>query len=180
MHSGCYTSTTQLKANKMLFNNEATTNPEILQGTPDKSVLRTLNSPFRKTVNETSVDVVYFSVPEFTCVCPVTRQPDFAELNIWYMPGQYIVESKSLKLYIHSFRNIGIFHEAAVRVIKEDLVNLLRPRWLRVTGEFNRRGGIASNVTSMAAAHASGDFNTAEQRVIEQMSDLDYLRFRAV
>jgi len=159
----------------MLFNREATTIPEIHQELPDSELLKALSSPFRKRVNEVSADLVHFDVPEFTCLCPMTRQPDFAVIQVWYIPKEYIVESKSLKLYMHSFRNVGAFHEMAVRVIREDLTDLLKPRWIMVTGEFNRRGGIASSVSS---THAEGTFNSSEQLTINQFSDIGKLRFR--
>lgn len=79
---------------------------------------------------------------EFTCICPVTSQPDFAEIYIDYTPDEWLVESKSLKLYLGSFRNKGIFHEFVVNRICDDLVKLLKPKWIEVRGEFSVRGGI--------------------------------------
>ena len=81
--------------------------------------------------------------PEFTCLCSVTGQPDFARLTIRYRPGAYLVESKSLKLYLFSFRNQGTFSEDAVNRIAADLFALLQPHWLEVRGDFQPRGGIA-------------------------------------
>ena len=83
---------------------------------------------------------------EFTCVCPKTGQPDFAKLTIQYIPDRKIVESKSLKLYLWSYRSQGVFHEHAVNAILDDLVAALTPRWCKVTGEFAVRGGIAITV----------------------------------
>jgi 7-cyano-7-deazaguanine reductase len=79
---------------------------------------------------------------EFTCVCPMTSQPDFAKIIIEYCPDQLLIESKSLKLYLGSYRNVGIFHEFVVNAICHDLVQVLRPRSIEVKGEFSARGGI--------------------------------------
>ena len=86
---------------------------------------------------------VRFNCPEFTTLCPITGQPDFAEIRISYIPDVKMVESKSLKLYLFSFRNHGDFHEDCVNVIMKDLVKLLDPRYLEVTGLFTPRGGIS-------------------------------------
>jgi 7-cyano-7-deazaguanine reductase len=83
---------------------------------------------------------------EFTCVCPLTGQPDFAEVTIRYIPDKKIVESKSLKLYLQSFRNTGTFHEHVVNVMLDDLVAALSPRWCKITADFAVRGGIAISV----------------------------------
>ena len=80
---------------------------------------------------------------EFTCVCPITHQPDFATIKINYIPDEKLVESKSLKIYLTSFRNTGIFHEEAVNKIADDLIKLLNPRYLEVEGLFSVRGGIS-------------------------------------
>ena len=80
---------------------------------------------------------------EFTCVCPITRQPDFATIKINYIPDEKLVESKRLKLYLTSFRNAGIFHEDAVNKIADDLIKLLNPHYLEVEGLFSVRGGIS-------------------------------------
>lgn len=80
--------------------------------------------------------------PEFTCLCPRTGQPDFATIRVNYVPGAHIVELKSLKLYLWSYRNEGIFHEAAANRILDDLVAALAPRWIEVEADFNVRGGI--------------------------------------
>ncbi|MCL4540596.1 MAG: preQ(1) synthase [Bacteroidetes bacterium] len=90
--------------------------------------------------------VVTLRTDEFTCLCPATGQPDFAELTIEYIPDMRIVESKSLKLYLWSFRNEGVFNEHLANVILDDLVTALQPRWCRVTADFAVRGGIAISV----------------------------------
>lgn len=86
---------------------------------------------------------VTFNCPEFTSLCPKTGQPDFARIVISYIPRERMVESKSLKLYLFSFRNHGDFHEDCVNIIMKDLVKLMDPRYLEVTGIFTPRGGIA-------------------------------------
>jgi 7-cyano-7-deazaguanine reductase len=85
---------------------------------------------------------IRFDCPEFTCVCPMTGQPDFATIFIEYVPDRLCVELKSLKLYLWSYRNEGAFHEAVTNKILDDLVTALKPRRLRVTGDFLVRGGI--------------------------------------
>lgn len=87
--------------------------------------------------------LVTFNCPEFTTLCPLTGQPDFAKLVINYIPNIKMVESKSLKLYLFSFRNHGDFHEDVVNIIKNDLVKLMEPRYLEVIGIFTPRGGIS-------------------------------------
>ena len=87
--------------------------------------------------------MVTFNCPEFTSLCPKTGQPDFAEIKINYIPDGFLVESKSLKLYLFSFRNHGDFHEDCVNIIMKDLVRLLEPKYLEVEGIFTPRGGIS-------------------------------------
>lgn len=94
---------------------------------------------FYKVILETS---------EFTCLCPMTGQPDFATIRVAYCPDQKVVESKSLKLYFWSYRNEGAFHEHVINQMVDDLVNVLDPHWLKVTGIFNIRGGIGITVVS--------------------------------
>ena len=89
---------------------------------------------------------VRFTAPEFTSLCPLTGQPDFAHLVIDYVPDAWIVESKSLKLYLASFRNHGAFHEACTLDIAQRLMGLLTPHWLRIGGYWYPRGGIPSDV----------------------------------
>ena len=86
---------------------------------------------------------VTFTAPEFTTLCPKTGQPDFATLTIRYIPGKKLVESKSLKLYLFGFRNHGDFHEDVINVIYNDLVKLLKPKYMEVYGKFAARGGIS-------------------------------------
>ncbi len=86
---------------------------------------------------------VTFTCPEFTSLCPMTGQPDFATITIRYVPDKRMVESKSLKLYLFSFRNHGDFHEDCVNVILNDLVALMDPKYIEVLGRFNARGGIS-------------------------------------
>lgn len=86
---------------------------------------------------------VRFNCPEFTTLCPITGQPDFAEIRISYLPDQRMVESKSLKLYLFSFRNHGDFHEDCVNKIMKDLIALMDPKYIEVTGFFTPRGGIS-------------------------------------
>jgi 7-cyano-7-deazaguanine reductase len=85
---------------------------------------------------------VTLQTEEFTCVCPMTGQPDYAKIKIQYIPDKKIVESKSLKLYLWSFRNEGVFHEHLTNMILDDLVAALKPRWCKVSAEFAVRGGI--------------------------------------
>ena len=86
---------------------------------------------------------VQFNCPEFTSLCPITGQPDFAEIKIAYIPAERMVESKSLKLYLFSFRNHGDFHEDCVNTIMKDLVSLMQPKYIEVLGLFTPRGGIS-------------------------------------
>ena len=90
--------------------------------------------------------VVTLKSEEFTCVCPATGQPDFAKLIIQYIPDKKIVESKSLKLYLWSYRDEGVFHEHVTNVILDDLVSALKPRWCKITAEFAVRGGLSITV----------------------------------
>ncbi len=91
---------------------------------------------------------IAFDCPEFTCVCPVTGQPDFATIYITYVPDQSCVELKSLKMYLWSFRDEGHFHEAVTNQILDDLVGVLSPRSITVVGDFMVRGGIKTVVTA--------------------------------
>lgn len=90
--------------------------------------------------------LVRFAVPEFTALCPMTGQPDFAHLVIDYVPGDWLIESKSLKLFMGSFRNHGSFHEASTVLIGKRLAERLAPRWLRIGGYWYPRGGIPIDV----------------------------------
>ncbi|MDD5594737.1 MAG: preQ(1) synthase [Candidatus Omnitrophica bacterium] len=93
---------------------------------------------------EYSIDI---EIPEFTCICPKTGLPDFALIKIEYAPEKFCVELKSLKMYMIYFRNLGIFHENVVNKILEDFVEAVDPRWAKLSGEFNPRGGIKTTVT---------------------------------
>jgi 7-cyano-7-deazaguanine reductase len=115
--------------------------PSRIPAAPDQAVLDRVPNPHQDTSY-----LARFTVPEFTAMCPVTGQPDFAILVIDYVPGGWLVESKSLKLYLHSFRNHGAFHEECTVAIGKRLVRLLKPRWLRIGGYFNPRGGMPIDV----------------------------------
>ncbi len=91
---------------------------------------------------------INLDVPEFTCICPKTGLPDFASIRIEYSPGKYCIELKSFKMYMIFYRNIGIFHEHVINRILEDLVASCRPRWVKITGIFNPRGGITTTVSA--------------------------------
>ena len=97
---------------------------------------------------------IRIDMPEFTCLCPKTGQPDFATLQLEYVPNKSCVELKSLKLYIWSFRDEGAFHEAVTNQILDDLVKATEPNFMRLTAEFNVRGGIYTNV--VAEHHREG------------------------
>jgi 7-cyano-7-deazaguanine reductase len=101
---------------------------------------------------------IHMEVPEFTCLCPKTGQPDFATLVLDYVPDKLCVELKSLKVYIWSFRNEGAFHEAVTNRILDDLVSATRPRYMRLTARFYVRGGIFTTVT---AQHVQSGWDTA-------------------
>jgi 7-cyano-7-deazaguanine reductase len=92
--------------------------------------------------------LVTLDTNEFTCLCPKTGQPDFASIRVEYVPDDKVVESKSFKLYLWSYRNEGAFHEHVINTILGDLVELLDPHWCRVTGVFNIRGGIGISVVA--------------------------------
>ena len=111
---------------------------------PDATILESFSSPFADAaVNPAGVvGTIHIECPEFTSLCPITGQPDFAKIVIDYQPDKLCVESKSLKLYLGSFRMHGEYHEACVNRICNALVKLLSPKWLTVRGEFTPRGGI--------------------------------------
>lgn len=110
---------------------------------PHEAALETFPNP-----NPARDYLIQFECPEFTAVCPITGQPDFAEIRIEYTPDERCVELKSLKLYLFSFRNQGIFHEAVTNRILDDLVAVLAPRYMKVVGDFAVRGGIKTVVTA--------------------------------
>ena len=103
--------------------------------------------------------IIRIDIPEFTCLCPKTGQPDFATFQIEYIPEQRCVELKSLKLYMWSFRDEGAFHEAVTNQILNDLVEATAPRFMRLTGKFNVRGGI---YTDVIAEHRAEGWQAAE------------------
>ena len=92
--------------------------------------------------------LIHMQIPEFTCLCPITGQPDFATLQLEYVPDKLCVELKSLKLYIAAFRDRGTFHEAVTNRILDDLVSAVRPRFMRLHARFNVRGGIHTSVVA--------------------------------
>jgi 7-cyano-7-deazaguanine reductase len=115
--------------------------PSALPASPDEAILETVANSHPDTVY-----LVRFTAPEFTCLCPVTGQPDFAHLVIDYVPDGLLVESKSLKLYLGSFRNHGSFHEATTIAIAKRLIDALEPSWLRIGGYWYPRGGMPIDV----------------------------------
>ncbi len=108
---------------------------------PDEAVIDTVKNPHPDTDY-----AVRFTCPEFTSLCPVTGQPDFAHLVIDYVPGKLLVESKALKLYLTSFRNHGAFHEDCTVAIAKRLIKEAKPKWLRIGGYWFPRGGIPIDV----------------------------------
>ena len=112
-----------------------------IPASPDKAALDRVPNP-----HPDEDYLARFTFPEFTVMCPVTGQPDFATLVIDYVPKGFLVESKSLKLYLNSFRNQGAFHEACTVDIGKRLVTLLKPKWLRIGGYFHPRGGMPIDV----------------------------------
>ena len=92
--------------------------------------------------------VITIDIPEFTCICPKTGLPDFADIKIEYSPQKFCIELKSFKMYTIFFRDIGIFHEHLVNKMLEDFVRAAKPRWAKVTGVFNPRGGITTTVSA--------------------------------
>ena len=108
---------------------------------PNKKILEKVSNP------HLDLDyVVRFSSPEFTSICPITGQPDFANIVIDYVPSKEIVESKSLKLYLVSYRNHGAFHEDCTIQIAKDIIATIKPKWLRIQGFWYPRGGIPIDV----------------------------------
>ena len=92
--------------------------------------------------------VINLEIPEFTCICPKTGLPDFAFIRIEYSPRRFCVELKSFKLYTISFRNVGIFHEHLINKMLEDFTAAVKPRWAKISGVFNPRGGITTTVSA--------------------------------
>lgn len=102
--------------------------------------------------------VARFTCPEFTSICPVTGQPDFGELVIDYVPNKSLLESKSLKLYLFSYRNHGAFHEDCTVQVAKDIVKTIKPKWLRIVGYWNPRGGIPIDVFYQTGEMPKGVF----------------------
>lgn len=117
---------------------------------PDPLVLETFRNP-----EPVRPYTIRMRLPEFTCLCPRTGQPDFAVLDLEYIPDKLCIELKSLKNYIWSFRDKGVFHEAVTNSILDDLVAAVSPRFMRLTADFNVRGGIH---TSVVAEHRRADW----------------------
>lgn len=124
------------------------------ESTKDLSLLGSAETKYPKSPEEATLEAIpnmwkandysiNLDCHEFTCLCPKTGQPDFAKIYISYLPGESLVESKSLKLYLFSYRNYGIFHEFVINKIAEDLFNTVKPKYLKVLGDFMPRGGIA-------------------------------------
>ncbi|MCL1947894.1 MAG: preQ(1) synthase [Chitinivibrionia bacterium] len=105
--------------------------------------LEFFDSPFSSQNSNSVIKIVF---PEFTCLCPKTGYPDFASIEIYYLPEKKCVELKSWKLYLNSFRNIGAFHESVVNFIFNELNEKLQPKWLRVVGDFFPRGNVNTTV----------------------------------
>ncbi|PCD75812.1 preQ(1) synthase [Pseudothioclava arenosa] len=125
--------------------------PSALPASPEEAVLERVPNP------EAGTDYcVRFTAPEFTSLCPITGQPDFAHLMIDYIPGEWLIESKALKLYLGSFRNHGAFHEACTVSIGKRLVEFLDPKWLRIGGYWYPRGGIPIDVFYQTGAAPAG------------------------
>jgi 7-cyano-7-deazaguanine reductase len=125
--------------------------PTSLPASPDKAVLETVPNSHPR-----SLYLVRFTAPEFTTLCPVTGQPDFAHLAIDYAPRAKLIESKSLKLYLGSFRNHAGFHEECTLAIGQRLVKTLAPRWLRIGGYWYPRGGMPIDVFWQTGAPPAG------------------------
>jgi 7-cyano-7-deazaguanine reductase len=115
--------------------------PARLPASPSEAILETVPNPHPGTAY-----LVRFTAPEFTTLCPITGQPDFAHLVIDYVPRAKLVESKSLKLYLSSFRNQGAFHEDCTLAIAKRLARAIKPRWLRIGGYWYPRGGMPIDV----------------------------------
>ena len=120
---------------------DALGNKSDIPNNPDKNVLEKVNNP-KIGVNYS----IRLTCPEFTSICPVTSQPDFAYIILDYVPNKFIVESKSLKLYLMAYRNHGAFHEDCTILIGKDLNKLLKPNWLRIAGIWYPRGGIPIDI----------------------------------
>jgi 7-cyano-7-deazaguanine reductase len=130
----------------------ANMNPENIENSA--SLLEVFSNP-----NPGRDYAIRINIPEFTCLCPKTGQPDFATLNLEYVPDERCIELKSLKLYVWSFRNTGAFHEAVTNRILDDLTSAAQPRFMRLGALFNVRGGIE---TAVVAEHRAPGWTPAE------------------
>ena len=122
-----------------------------LPASPDEALLEKVANPHPRETY-----LVRFTAPEFTTLCPITGQPDFAHLVIDYVPGEWLVESKSLKLYLGSFRNHGAFHEDCTLAIARRLIETIAPNWLRIGGYWYPRGGMPIDVFYQTGAPPDG------------------------
>lgn len=112
--------------------------------------IRSLKTPKIEVFKNQYADkdyVISLEIPEFTCICPKTGLPDFAAIKIEYSPDRYCLELKSFKMYTIFFRNLGIFHENVINRFTEDFVKAVSPKWVKVSGTFNPRGGITTTVS---------------------------------
>jgi 7-cyano-7-deazaguanine reductase len=125
--------------------------PTAVAASPDEAVLERVANP-----EPSCAYLVRFTAPEFTSLCPLTGQPDFAHIVLDYVPGEWLVESKSLKFYLASFRNHGAFHEACTMQIAKRIVALLQPGWLRIGAYWYPRGGMPIDVFWQTAAPPAG------------------------
>ena len=132
--------------------------PASSDSAPSTAVLETFENP-----NPARDYTIRITVPEFTCLCPRTGQPDFATLRLEYVPDSLCVELKSLKLYVWSFRDQGVFHEAVTNRMLDDLAGLLEPRFMRLSADFNVRGGI---YTTVVAEHRRGGWTGPDAVVL--------------
>lgn len=134
---------------------------------PDKNILETFD-------NKAGTIVVPFVCNEFTSICPVTGQPDFAKFEILYIPNKECIESKSLKLYLGSFRNHGEFHEEVTHRIMEDIFSIIKPQFIRVFGDFNVRGGIS--IKPLALKFAKNLSASVKEEIKLKVENYDRLR----
>jgi len=126
---------------------------------PDIKILEKISNPHKDTKY-----LIKFTCPEFTSVCPITGQPDFANIVIEYVPKNYILESKSLKLYLVSYRNHGAFHESCTVGIAKDIIKIIEPEWLRISGYWYPRGGIPIDIFYQTSEIPKGIFSLEKKR----------------
>jgi len=125
--------------------------PTPIPGNPEQATLERVANP-----HAAALYLVRFTAPEFTSLCPVTGQPDFGTLVLDYAPAEWIVESKSLKLFLQSFRNHGAFHEDCTLQVAKRVIEAISPRWLRIGGYWNPRGGMPIDVFWQTSAPPEG------------------------